>query len=167
MKKIVILSLFLISSTLLLAHPIKMTTGRLEINTDDKTCLLTLNFFIDDFEKVLQEIYPLPKLDFRHPDEITTETIQLYIIHNFDLLIDKKLVQFSINKIEQIESNVCQVSLSGDIYSFDQFELATIKNTLFFAAFSKQSNIVHLIINDKSPQILQFYEAVPVRIISM
>ena len=163
LKKILFVSLLLITGLSLNAHPIKMTTGKLEINTSDKTCFLTLNFFIDDFKDVLKEVYPIPEFDFQHPDEITTETIQKYINLNFDLLINYKPTVFSIEGIEQIENNVCQVRLMGDIQAFDHFEIATIKDALLFSSFSKQSNILHLIINNNTPKILQFYKTVSVR----
>ncbi|MFA9392643.1 MAG: DUF6702 family protein [Prolixibacteraceae bacterium] len=163
LKKISVSILLLIISTVSWAHPIKMTTGKLELNTKDKTCVLTLNFFIDDFKAILKTIYPLPEFDFEHADENMTVAIQDYISRNFDLMIDHKPVSFLVKNIEQIESNVCQVTLSGNIYSFERFEIATIKDALFFSSFSKQSNILHLIVNKNTPKILQFYKTVPVR----
>lgn len=150
-------------SMVLIAHPIKMSTGKLEINTTEKTCRLTLNFFIDDFKTALKEKVPMAEFDFQQPGEFLTGTIQQYITDNFGLMLDKQAVSFTIEKIDQIEQNVCQLILHGETKNIAQFEVATIKDALLFSSFSKQSNILHLIINNEKPQILQFYKAVPVR----
>ena len=161
--KIVIVSLFLATGMSLKAHPIKMTTGKLEINTKEKTCHLTLNFFIDDFTTALKEIYPLPDFDFQQPDDIVTGTILQYINHHFDLNIDSISIAFRIKTVAKIDSNVAQAQLEGNIQAIDHFVVAEIKDVLLFSIFSKQSNILHVIIDDKDPEILQYYKSVPVR----
>lgn len=155
--------IFLAISAYLLAHPIKMTTGKLQINTIEKTCLLTLNFFIDDFESEMRKIYPQPPFDYDKPDDIMKGTITDYILTNIEFSIDKNSIKLSLNSIEQIESNVFQITFKGDIKKISAFNLATIKNTLLFSSFSKQSNILHFIVDTNSTQILQFYPSAPVR----
>ena len=166
MKTIVYIGLFILFGTSLKAHPIKMTTGKLEIDTRTKSCILTLNLFSNDFEDALKVIYPVSKFDFEHPDEELFVIIQKYIVTNFELLIDREPVSFEVKNIDQIEENVCQVILNGNIGHLDHFEVALVKDALLFSSFSKQTNIIHLIINSNKPQILQFYKNVPVRTVN-
>lgn len=164
MKRVFGILLLLVIFSGLKAHPIKMTTGKLELKTSDKTCQLTLNFFIDDFEGELRKLYPQPSFNYQQPDEVMKGTILSYIQSNFELKINDKPVEFNLVRLEQIDQNVCQVRFSGQFQLTGNSNFATIKDKLLFSSFSKQSNILHLIVDNKEPIILQFYPEVPVRI---
>lgn len=164
MKSIYFILLFLSISIGLNAHPIKMTTGKLELNISDKTCELTLIFFIDDFESELIKLYPQPAFSYQQPDDVMKGTIVSYIHRNFELKINDIPVESSLDKIEQIEQNVCQVKFSGQFKTTGNSNVVSIKNILLFSSFSKQSNILHFVVDKKEPVILQFYPGTPVRI---
>ncbi|MFC0875948.1 DUF6702 family protein [Saccharicrinis sp. FJH2] len=159
-----LLLILLIPGGLLYAHPIKMTTGKLQIDTKDKNCILTLNFFIDDFESTLRKIYPQPAFNYDEPGETMKATIYEYITSNFELKLDDTVISFNLESIKKIEDNVCQVTLNGNFTNLSDFNLITVKDVLLFSSFSKQSNILHVFIDNGSHKILQFYPGVPVRI---
>nr|WP_319401892.1 DUF6702 family protein [uncultured Carboxylicivirga sp.] len=148
-------------------HPIKITTGRLDIDSKEKKCRLALNFFADDFESVLIKVYPQQEFDYKQPSVEMKQSIEHYVLNAFYLMINKKNVEFSLDFITIIEDNVCQVNFIADLKSMDDFEKITIKNILLFEAYSKQSNIIHLFIDKKRVGIMQFYPAIPVRSLSL
>lgn len=163
MKKIINILALVLICTSAFAHPIKMTTGKLQIETQNKTGLLTLNFFIDDFEAALRKLYPQPPFNYTEPDEIMKATISRYVLDNFSLTIDEQTVLLELSSIKKIEDNVCQVAFKCELSGITSFKEFTIKDVLLFESFRKQSNILHVKVNQKTPKILQFYPAMPVR----
>ena len=156
--------ILIIPGGLLYAHPIKMTTEKLQIDTKKETCTLTLNFFIDDFESALRKIYPQPAFNYDEPGETMKATVYEYITSNFELKLDDTVVKFDLGSIKKIEDNVCQVTLNGNSANLSEFNLITVKDILLFSSFSKQSNILHVFIDSGSHKIMQFYPGAPVRI---
>lgn len=164
LKNITFIVFFLLAVEGLSAHPIKMSTGKLQIDTQAKSCELTINFFINDFEPALRKIYPQPPFNYEEPDETMKESILDYIRKNVDVRLDDQSVKFNLRTIREIEDNVCQVTLTGQFPSLDHIHLVTVKNTLLFESFSKQSNIFRLVIDQESPKMLQFFHGAAVRV---
>ncbi|MBS2100337.1 DUF6702 family protein [Carboxylicivirga linearis] len=162
-KYILLFTLCLISSFAIKAHPIKITTGKLVVDSDSKSCELTLNFFADDFESTLQKEFPQLPFNYNDPSDEMKSTIDNYVVSQVSVSIDEVVVVFTLKTIALIEDNVCQVTFTGNLAAIDQFETLTIKNTLLFDAFDKQSNILHLYFNGDKVEILQFYPTIPVR----
>ncbi len=160
---IFILFILFSGSLVLKAHPIKMTTGKLELNTQQKNCVLTLNFFIDDFESEMRKMYPQPPFDYEAPGEQMIQSIQSYILEQIEIQLADNLVAIEVDTIQKIEDNVCQVKLKGAISGNIKDEVMSIKNTLLFSSFDKQSNIIHVYVDGKKQHILQFFPAAPVR----
>ncbi len=140
-----------------------MTTGKLEINTQINNCTLTLNFFIDDFESELLKLYPQPPFNYENPSDEMKDAIQSYILENIEISFSENSIDLINNSIKQIEDNVCQVTLSGQIENTVSTDVITIKNTLLFSSFNKQSNIIHLYQNGQKKHILQFFQTAPIR----
>ena len=140
-----------------------MTTGKLVIDTKEKTCNLSLNFFIDDFESELRKMYPQPPFNYVTPNELMKATIEDYIGDHFGLMIENIVVPLKLKTIKKIEENVCQVTFSGKIDDLNSFDVVTIKDVLLFSSFKKQSNILHLVIDNQPARILKFYHGAPVR----
>nr|WP_321412716.1 DUF6702 family protein [uncultured Carboxylicivirga sp.] len=163
LKNLLLAALFTFNCFSVSAHPIKMTTGKLEIDVESKSCKLTINFFADDFESALQSEFPQPSFNYDNPQPEMIETIKNYVSGEFLLSVDDKEVKLELLKVKMIEENVCQVTFSGDLKTVRLFETVTIKNTLLFDVYNKQSNILHLIFNGDKITILQFYPAAPVR----
>lgn len=167
LKNIAFIVFFLLATESLFAHPIKMSTGKLQIDTQAKTCELVINFFINDFEPALLKIYPQPPFNYKGPSETMKESILDYIRKNIDVRLDDQSVKFNLQSIREIEDNVCQVTLTGQFPSLDHFDLVTVKNTLLFDSFAKQSNIIRLVIDQDSPKMLQFFHGAAVRVEKM
>ncbi len=167
LRYITILLILFTSICQVWAHPIKMTTGKLDIKTQQKTCTLTLNFFIDDFESELLKIFPQPPFNYESPSDEMQNAIQSYVMDNVEISFGENTIALSISNIKKIEDNVCQVTLSGDINNSVLTNVITIKNTLLFPSFNKQSNIIHLYMDGQKKHILQFYKTAPVRTVKL
>ncbi|MDO3693253.1 hypothetical protein QVZ41_00120 [Wenyingzhuangia sp. chi5] len=163
MKNILLAFLVLFGVSNLWAHTIKMTTGKLELNTQNKTCKLTLNFFIDDFESELIKMYPQPPFDYKVPNTQMQETIESYVLNNVSIELNQVLVNLSITSIYKTEDNVCQVIFNGQLNEHQEYDIVTVKNTLLFSSFDKQSNILHVYVDGEKKQIFRFFAGVPVR----
>jgi len=159
-KYILLFTFYLISNIVIIAHPIKMTTGKLVVDSNAKSCELILNFFADDFESTLQKEFPQLPFNYEDPSDEMKSTIDNYVVRQVSVSINEVVIAFTIKSIALIEDNVCQVTFIGDVTPVDVFNTITIKNTLFFDAFDKQSNILHLQLNGKKVAILQFYPSV-------
>lgn len=121
---------------------------------------------MDDFENALRKKYPQEPFNYHAPTETMVATINDYIQRNLEINIQQKTLKFNYKSLQVIEDNVCQVVYTGKYDDKGDNKTSSIKNTLLFDSFSKQSNILHLIIDEKTPKILQFFPAVPVRSIS-
>lgn len=165
MHKWIIIASFLVFGGALHAHPIKMTTGKVHFISNDTVAQLVFNFFMDDFESELRKMYPQPPFNYAEPSDEMTATIQDYIRKNIDIMVDNVTTKLEVKNIAKIENNVCQVSI--DVNYSDALALREIKvrNTLLFLSFSKQSNILHVVVNGESPRILQFYPNHPVNFV--
>lgn len=150
----IILSFF---GSVLMAHPIKMTTARLEISTTNGNARLTINFFIDDFEPELRKLYPQPSFNFDVPTEDMLASFKSYIQKNVSVALGDSILSFSDINIRRLEENVCQVEINGEATWLKRINHLKVKDTLLFSSFEKQSNILHLIIDEKLVKILQFY----------
>ncbi|MEN3324299.1 DUF6702 family protein [Mariniflexile soesokkakense] len=145
------------------AHAIKMTTGKLIFDTQHKTCVLTLNFFIDDFETELRKMYPQPPFNYENPGYEMEDTIYNYILDNVAIRFGEIKLKLKLNSITKIEDNVCQVSFKSEVPDIQNFDVFNIKNTLLFSSFNKQSNILHLYVNQEKRQIIRFFATAPIR----
>ena len=163
MRKILITFLFFFTTCSLWAHAIKMTTGKLNINTKENICELTLNFFIDDFESELIKMFPQPPFDYKTPNSQMQETIESYVLSNLNIELNEMLVNLTLISIHKTEDNVCQVVFNGELDKNQKNDIVTVKNTLLFSSFDKQSNILHLYVDGEKKQIFRFFAGVPVR----
>ena len=155
MRYTLLIFIILSISQNLLAHPIKMSTGKINFDTNSNTCTLTINLFNDDFESELRKMYPQPPFNFSKPDEIMVSSIEEYIFKNIKLKIGGKYIELELKSITQPDDNVCQVILTGDIPSISNY--ITVINTILFSSFEKQTNMLHIFKNNQQVQILQFY----------
>ncbi|MGY5354469.1 DUF6702 family protein [Wenyingzhuangia sp. IMCC45467] len=164
MKNIITAFLILFGVSNLFAHAIKMTTAKLEIDNAHKTCSLTINFFIDDFESEMIKMYPQEPFDYENSSAEMRETIENYVKENVVVHLGNSQVLLSLTSIVKTEDNVCQVVLKGDVKNLPNYQTVSIKNTLLFSSFDKQSNVLHLYVDSEKKQILRFFKGVPLRI---
>jgi hypothetical protein len=151
----------------IMAHPIKMTTSKLEINSEDKTVFLSINFFIDDFEAALRKLYPQPAFNYSNPDDYLIMTLNNYINKCFRLTADTNVIVFKYYSLSKMEGNVCQVILLADYAEFKSVKKLTVSNSLLFESYRTQSNILHVFNNSKSSQILQFYPSDDLKVLKL
>lgn len=157
MRKEILLISFILFGASLFAHPIKMSTGKLTLQSNEKTAKLLINFFMDDFEAEMRKKYPQPPFVYKQPSDEMKLSIQDYIRKNVSVVVQTDEAEISLSKISVIEDNVCQVQLNLDFKKPLKCQEIKVKNALLFDSFEKQSNVVHLIVDDQSHQILQFY----------
>lgn len=163
MKNSIITLLFLFGACNLWAHTIKMTTSKLSIDSQKKTCSITINFFIDDFERELINMYPQSPFEYKNPSNQMKKTIEDYILSNVIIKLNETQVSLELKSIKKIEDNICQVVLNGQLNAIQNFDVITIKNTLLFSSFDKQSNILHLYVDGEKKRVFRFFAGVPIK----
>lgn len=151
------LLIFISLGTLTFAHPIKLTTGKLTLHTSESVGNLVLNFFIDDFEAEMRKMYPQPPFNFEQPTGEMTLSIQDYIRKNVKIWVDDQVAALTVKGIQKIEENVCQVQLKVQFKNTLEMKVIKVHNSLLFDAFEKQSNMLHLFVDEDPHRILQFY----------
>lgn len=167
MKLLITLLWFLFVNAVLLAHPVKITTGKVQVTTDSSHISVTINFFIDDFESAMRSIYPQPPFDYQLPSDEMLNTISAYLKKNFVVEADKSIINLTIISISKIEDNVCQISLEGLNSLIRSGSTLKITNTLLFSFYKKQSNMIQLSINGADSQFLQFHLSDAIQIIKL
>lgn len=167
MKKLLLVSVLCLFSVVLAAHPIKMTTGKLSIDTGGNRFSLTLNFFIDDFESELRKMVPQSPFNYTSPDERMTATITDYVKKYVQLYADNEKLSLDFTSVAKIQDNVCQVIFTGVLLRDVEIKQVTIINTLLFSSFDKQSNILHVYLNDSLKDVLQFYPSDARKVVSV
>ncbi len=155
-KPTLILLLLLVAMAIQ-AHPIKMSTAKLQITTKDSVARLMINFFKDDFESEIRKMYPQPPFNLVEPWEDMYPSIEEYIQKNVDISPDGKETSLQLVSVEEGMENVYVVNLQVIANGAWDFSSLNISNTLLFSSFDKQSNVLHVYINDEKPKILQFY----------
>ena len=166
MKKFIFTLIILLSTITLFAHPIKMTTGRMAINTEKDSLSVSIKFFIDDFEAAIVAFYPQPPFDFKNPSEEMTFAIDDYVQHNFVIKANKTKVPLKMTTVKSEEENVCEAIFYGKSDQFKTLEFLMIQNTLLFDTYEMQSNILELKIDKEKPQTIEFYPQTGVKIIN-
>lgn len=162
MHRWIVLVGWLLLGSVLRGHPIKMTTGKVQFHSNDTVAELVFNFFIDDFESEMRKMYPQPPFNYENATEEMIASIQDYIRKNVSFQLGKSISKLSILAVKKIDDNVCQVSMSIYYAASETLKEIKVRNTLLFSSFDKQSNILHVLVDDESPQILQFYPNHPV-----
>ena len=166
MKKTGVILLFITMSAVLLAHPIKMSTGRIEIDSNTDSVAILINFFIDDFEPAIHAFYPQPPFNFVAPSQEMTFAINNYVQKNLVIMADNKGLKYQLVSVKPYKENVCQVRFTGTDQMLSTCKSFTIQNTILFDVYEKQSNIMHLKIDGKAVKILEFYPSSAVKIIN-
>lgn len=166
MNKIIHTLLLLLLSSSLWAHPIKMSTGRMEVNTKENTISIVMNFFIDDFESALRVFYPQPPFDFDNPSDVMTFSINDYVRKNLIIKADKSKVDYKLVSLKNSKENVCQATFKGNNEKLDSCQSISIQNSLLFDTYERQSNILHLKIDSQDTKILEFFPRSAVKVVN-
>lgn len=165
MKRLLYTLILLYVSVATVAHPIKMSTGRMEVDSKTESISLLLNFFIDDFEPSIRQLYPQPEFNFEQQSDEMTYSIHDYVQKNLIIKADKDVVGFNLISIKKSEDNVCLVTFNGKHAALKTCDKFTIHNTLLFDIYDKQSNILHIKIDGNRAGILEFYPSSAVKFI--
>ncbi|MFI0429979.1 DUF6702 family protein [Mariniflexile sp. HMF6888] len=161
MKRFIIILLVVYGPFNVWGHTIKMTTGKLNIDRKNNSCSLTINFFIDDFESELINMYPQAPFNYQTPSNEMLQTIEDYILNNVVIELNQTTAWLKLTSVNKTEENVCQVTLKGELH--ENKGVIKIKNTLLFSSFDKQSNVLHLFIDGEKKEILRFFAGIPIR----
>ncbi len=136
------------------AHPIKLSTSKLDLSTNT----LTINLFEDDFKAHLLKTYR-QQLDFEQADSITKQVVNAYLSKNFKIHYEENLLPLHLQSIQFLNKNVVQV-----IFSVSRLPTSAslkITNSILTDAFDNQNNILHFISNDGEKSTLQFSKDQP------
>jgi len=139
------------------AHPIKMSTGKLEIDTEKKLCTITINLFIDDFETAIRKLYPQPPFNFTAQPEIMQNSIADYVMLNISISDNSEPISLKKKSITKQKSNVCQIIMTGSLNNLVQQSKIVVVNSLLFSSYNKQTNILYVYINGEQTELLKFY----------
>lgn len=167
MKRFFLVSFLLFLTYSISAHPIKLATGKVHIDISSKHVEVLLNFFIDDFEPAMRQVYPQPSFDYSNQSDIMQITIAGYIQQHLLIQVSDSVTKLKVKSISKLEDNICQVSLEGVNNSIDNGVELSISNTLLFAIYQKQSNMLQVSFDNYRPQMLQFSPADAKKVISI
>ncbi len=157
MRRLILCFLVLTLGSGLMAHPLKMTVGKLTLNPASKTLSLTINFFIDDFEAHILKLYPQPAFDFKSPSDVMQGAISNYVNQNLKIALDGEQIILKHGIIKKTEDNVCQLSFFNIPYKTINPAVISLTNKMLFEAYDTQSNIIHLQKEGGEKTILKFY----------
>jgi hypothetical protein len=149
MKKTVFLLSFIFIAFLIKAHPIKLSTSKLDFASNT----LTINLFQDDFEAHLIKTYR-QQLNFKTPDNITKKVLSDYIGKNFKISQNNKAISLQIQSISIIQENTVQITFK--LSSLLATSKTLITNTILFDAFDTQSNVLHVVSKSATRTSFQF-----------
>ena len=158
MKKFIQIILFLACNLTSFAHPIKMSTGKIEYLSNSHQFEITFHFFVDDFKTFLKDKYHLPDIDFNNPPDIVESYINEYIKSKVKLKVNGKPVELTFQKIHLLEENVVQVIFHFPPPENKILTLLEVYNELLFDAYSSQSNMLQLKFDEfMEPYLLRFF----------
>lgn len=158
----------LMITTVIFAHPIKMNTGKLIVNTTTKECQVTLNFFKDDFETALKQTYPQDKININNISKSMQTIIMNYIEKYFEIKVEETPIKWKLKNIENIEKkNVCQVTFTGKLPDYKTSSKLAIRNAVLFSTYKQQSNILHIYIDEHPLITEEFYSVITLRLVPL
>lgn len=149
MKKTLLLLSFLFIAFLIKAHPIKLSTSKLDFASNT----LTINLFQDDFEAHLIKTYR-QELNFKTPDDITKKVLSDYIGKNFKISQNNKVIGVQLQSLSIVQDNTVQITFKLSPLLATSKTLVT--NTILFDAFDTQSNVLHIVSSSASRSSFQF-----------
>lgn len=143
--KITIGPLFLLLSilTFAYAHPIKMTVCILTSGKDKNSIKVELNFFADDFQAHLSQVYQ-SEIELSTLEEETKEQIITYIKRHFYINVEGQILPLIYSNYS-LKDNVFHIEFKCDNFlSIIKEKELLITNTLLFKAFEDQTNIMRI-----------------------
>lgn len=158
MKHVILAFLLISFFSTAVAHPIKMSTGKIVYNKDLGVLVLAVNLFQDDFSEHLKKVYRLEKINFFDSDKQTREVVADYINKGLSIKINGNKMPLQFHSIKSIEDNVVQVKLHIPLAKGSKIRQLDIYNELLFEAFKDQVNVVHEDLDgDGASNIFRFY----------
>lgn len=136
------LQLFLLSLSSLFMHPFYVSISNIDYNQQEKRIEVSCRIFYDDLEEVLvaQEQQKIDLLQPKNRSEIDS-ALQRYLTQHFTIRVNNKAVPLHYLGYEIIDDVAwCYLEAPHS----RSIKTVVIDNTLLFAHFPKQSNILHL-----------------------
>lgn len=124
----------------MMAHPIKMSTAKLEIKQG--TAELTMNLFWDDFSAHLMKTYR-NQIKPEDNDKLSRKIISDYLHRYIKISANGKEIPVMVKSFEITEENVLQVRFSN--FSLENTTLIEVEYSVLMDGFDKQSNILHVL----------------------
>lgn len=155
MNRLLLFFVLLFSVSIASSHPLKMTTGRMYYDKEKQTCMLSINFYVDDFSAWLTDIYYVPITEENITDSVYNPLLQDYLKKNVFIFSADSEAILHLDEAILIEENVLQISLTVDKFQFSENTEIKVVNTLLFNAFDNQMNILHIELYEKK-EVVQF-----------
>lgn len=150
-KKSIFIILIAVCYHLVEAHPIKLSTAKLDLTTPTPT--LTINLFWDDFEAHLLKIYR-QQLNVEQPDSLTKKVFYDYLTKRIVITQNGTTLTLYLQSIQVNTENT--VSVVFIIPNYNTLIKSEIINTVLFDAFTNQSNVLHVISEKNNRNVYQF-----------
>ncbi len=128
-------------ASLAIAHPIKMSTAKMEI--DNEIASVNLNLFWDDFSEHLITTYR-NQVIANDSDKLSMKIISDYLHRNFQVRLNGNAVGVSVQSFSLNEElNTLQVKFTP--FSVENVSLLEVNYSVLMDAFDKQSNVLHVV----------------------
>jgi hypothetical protein len=160
-QTIAIIGLFLLLG---FTHPIHLSITTIDMNDANKSLEITHRFFVDDFEKRIEDEYQVKLfLGTAHEHPQSDAYIQRFLAQNFSIIINEKEVErIFIGK--EIASEAIWVYV--EIPKVKKVKSALVKNSVLFDTFEDQRNFINfkhsegkksLILSAQNPQVIVYF----------
>ena len=131
------------------SHKFYVSVTNVKYAEDAKALQITTRIFIDDLEKVLNELYSIDaqlatEKEYRDADEL----ISKYLLTKFTIRLDGQLQEIEfLGKEYKQDLVICYLEIvETDLKEVDTIE---VKNDLLTEIFEEQQNVVHLKIGEE------------------
>ena len=156
MKIISSLLFILLFNLNIYAHPIKLTTSKLQYYPTTGLIELTVNFFLDDLIPVLKKQYKIPALNIEQNKILAKKIISDYTDNKLHIWINDKEYNLELKDISPIQTNVLQAKFMFTLKPLNKIGKLEVINQLLFEAYEDQVNILHVFVPNQENIILKF-----------
>ncbi|MCF8465209.1 MAG: hypothetical protein K9G41_10230 [Flavobacteriales bacterium] len=146
MRLVILACVFLFSGsdTNYLAHPLKMSFSKLDINSKGVIDLQS-RIFLDDITAQMQELHGLQEVDFSTVDSDGTKALQQYLTSHYYFEQRGKKIELRINAVSFSTNRLALVLQMSTDAPLDLTKEVFLTNTVLCEASEKQKNdILHL-----------------------
>lgn len=158
MKKVVILSVMLLASVSVMAHPLKMAYTSVKYNPARQVFEISHRVFQDDFENTLRSAYGYKGGDVytQQKTAVTQKAVNTFFEQNFSISFNNIKPKLQYIKTEQKNQMGIIVWYETGKIPAGSISTITVYNHILMESFKEQVNMFNLNINDDVKRTLKF-----------